>query len=295
MGDNRFEVNNIKDFWENNPCGSDFVEKKDWKIYFDEYDSYKFKLEPQITENLNNIDWNGKRVLEIGLGQGAEAQKIIEKGGLYNGIDLTEESVYRVRKRFGVNNLKYESLNVMNAESIEFDDSSFDIVFSHGVIHHSPRIKNIINEIHRVIKENGRVVIMLYHKNSFNYKVSINIVRRAGIFLLYIPGMPKIICKLTGEPYDRLVKHKENLKRDGVGYLKMKNFIHKSTDGPDNVFSSVFSEEDARKLFVEFSDLKFTKHYINFRHLPFLNLLPKRSKKYLESKYGWHLWVYAGK
>jgi ubiquinone/menaquinone biosynthesis C-methylase UbiE len=295
MSDNKLVADNIKYFWENNPCGSDFVEKNDWEIFFNDYDKFKFKLEPHIINNLNNIDWNGKKVLEIGLGQGAEAQKIIEKGAIYNGIDLTEESIFRVKKRFEINNLKFESLNVMNAENINFADNSFDIVFSHGVIHHSPQIQKTINEIFRVLKKNGLAVIMLYHKNSLNYRVSINIIRRIGIFLLYIPGMSKIICKLTGEPLERLIKHKEYMKRDGIGYLKMKNFIHKSTDGPDNAFSSVFSEKDAKKMFGKFSDIKFTIHYINFRHLPFLYILPKSIRKSLESKYGWHLWVYAGK
>jgi SAM-dependent methyltransferase len=183
----------------------------------------------------------------------------------------------------------------MNAEKIEFEDNTFDIVFSHGVIHHSPAITDIIKEIYRVLKKDGNAIIMLYHKNSLNYQVSIKIIRRIGIFLLYIPGISKIISKLTGEPLDRLNKHKENIKKDGICYLNMKNFIHKSTDGPDNVFSSVFNEKDANKMFVDFTEKKYSFHYVNFRHLPFLYLLPKRARKSLESKFGWHMWIYAQK
>jgi ubiquinone/menaquinone biosynthesis C-methylase UbiE len=289
------DTNSIKEFWEKNPCGSDFVEKKEWKIFFEDYDRFKFSIEPHIIDNINKIDWKNKKVLEIGLGQGAEAQKIIEKGALYNGIDLTEESVSRLKKRFEIFNLNYESLKVMNAEKIEFEDNTFDIVFSHGVIHHSPAITDVIKEIHRVLKKGGIAIIMLYHKNSLNYQVSIKIIRRAGIFLLYVPGMSKIISKLTGEPLDRLNKHKENIKKTGLGYLNMKNFIHKSTDGPDNVFSSVFTEKDSNRMFNDFVKMKYSFHYVNFRHLPFLYILPKSARKYLESKFGWHMWIYAEK
>ncbi|MBI5403300.1 MAG: class I SAM-dependent methyltransferase [Ignavibacteriae bacterium] len=286
-------TSDIKDFWQKNPCGSDFIEKSDWKIFFREYDEFKYKIEPHIIDNLDSIDWKNKRVLEIGLGQGAEAQRIIERGAIYYGIDLTEESVFRVKKRFEINNLGYESVSVMNAEKIGYEDGFFDIVFSHGVIHHSPDIGIIIGEIFRVLKKNGTAIIMLYHKNSVNYRISINIIRRAGIFLLYIPGFSKIISKLTGEPVERLKKHKENIKKSGLSYLKMSNFIHKSTDGPDNIFSSVFTKNDSKKMFEEFSDIRFSVHYINLRHVPFLLILPKKIKKILESKYGWHLWIYA--
>lgn len=285
----------IKDFWQNNPCGSDFIEKSEWEKFFKNYDDFKFKIEPHIIDNLAGIEWKNKKVLEIGLGQGAEAQKIIERGAVYYGIDLTEESVFRVKKRFELNNLKYDSVSVMNAEKIEYEDEYFDIVFSHGVIHHSPEISKIIEEIYRILKKNGKAVIMLYHRNSLNYRVSINIIRRAGIFLLYIPGFLKIISKITGEPVERLRKHKENMKKTGLSYLKMSNFIHKSTDGPDNIYSSVFTKKDAKKMFGKFSEIRFSVHYINLRHIPLLIVLPKKIKKMLEAKYGWHLWINAVK
>jgi len=293
MSDNNNITENIKDFWQKNPCGSDFVENSSWEKFFREYDEYKYKIEPHIPININNIDWKNKKVLEIGLGQGAEAQKIIERGAKYYGIDLTEESVFRVKKRLELNNLKYEKISVMNAEKIEYPDEFFDIVFSHGVIHHSPNIEKIISEIHRTLKAKGTAVIMLYHKNSLNYQVSIKIIRRAGIFLLYVPGFSKIISKITGEPIERLIKHRKNMKKSGLSYLNMRNFIHKSTDGPDNIFSSVFTKKHSKEMFGKFSEIRFSIHYINLRHIPFLLILPQKLKKILEARYGWHLWIYA--
>src|SRR5215469_13731442 len=125
---------------------------------------------------------------------------------------------------------------------MKFEDGSFDVVFTHGVIHHSPRIASIVQEIHRVLRDHGQVIAMVYHRNSINYHLSIRVIRRAGIFLLPLPGAVSLVSRLTGEKQERLQKHLFNFKREGLSYLSMDNFIHKATDGPDNVFSSVFSK-----------------------------------------------------
>lgn len=287
----QFTSENIASFWQKNPCGADFVPQSEWKDFFIKYDKYKYSIEPHILAELSKIDFKGQRVLEIGLGQGAEAQRIIENGAIYNGIDLTEESVKRVKLRCEIFNLPYESITVNNAENIKFPDSSFDIVFSHGVIHHSPRIKEIVDEIYRALKPGGMFLIMLYHRNSVNYQVSIKIIRRIGIFLLFIPGISKLISKLTNEPIDRLEKHRKNLKSDSFKYLRINNFIHKATDGPDNIYSSVFSENEAKELFAKFRNLRFDKFLFNERHFPIIrNIISSNLKNKIASRYGWHLW-----
>jgi ubiquinone/menaquinone biosynthesis C-methylase UbiE len=169
--------------------------------------------------------------------------------------------------RFEIFGLPYESLKINNAEQIDFPDNYFDIVFSHGVLHHSPRIYQIVKEMYRVLKPGGMFIVMLYHKNSINYQISIKIIRRIGIFLLFVPGMKKLISRLMNEPMERLERHLKNLKSYGISYLKIKNFIHKATDGPDNVFSAVFSEKEAKTLFssIGFVNIKFRKHFINER------------------------------
>jgi len=287
-----FTSNQIAAFWSKYPCGSNFVHASEGRDFFINYDRFKYYHEPHILDELRQIDFKEKRVLEIGLGQGAEAQKMIEAGAIYNGIDLTAESVTRVQTRCRLFSLPYESLQVMNAEKLDFPDESFDIVFSHGVLHHSPRIRTIIREIHRVLRPGGMVVAMLYHRHSINYQVSIRYLRRFGIFLLVLPGMSRLVAKLTGEDLERLEKHLLNLKREGLAYLKMENFIHKATDGPDNVFSSVFSPSEAAELFSAFKDLRFSKHFFNARHFPIVQLfLSAGMKKKISSRYGWHLWV----
>jgi len=287
----------IKKFWNENPVGSNFIDYEKGKSFYEKYDTFRYRTEGHILSELDKIDFKKKKVLEIGLGQGADSMHIINRGAIYYGIDLTEESVRRVKERFELYKLPYQEVLVGNAERLSFDSDFFDIVYSHGVIHHSENIYNIVNEIHRVLKKDGRAVIMLYHKNSFNYHVSISIFRRLGLILLIpFPFLIKLISKVTGENPERIRKHSTNLKTQGRTYFKMRNFIHKSTDGPDNIFSSVWTANTSQKLFKDFSEIVTHVHFLNERHLLGLQyILPKSVKHSLANRYGWHLWIHATK
>ena len=287
----------IKKFWNENPVGSNFINYEEGKSFYEKYDAFRYRTEGHILSELDKIDFKNKKVLEIGLGQGADSMQIINRGAIYYGIDLTEESVRRVKKRFELYKLPYQEVLIGNAERLPFDSNFFDIVYSHGVIHHSENIYKIVNEIHRVLKKDGMAVIMLYHKSSFNYHVSISILRRLGLILLIpFPFLIKLISKVTGENPERIRKHLTNLKTQGRTYFKMRNFIHKSTDGPDNIFSSVWTANTSQKLFKDFSKIYTHVHFLNERHLLGLQyILPKSVKQLLANRYGWHLWIHATK
>lgn len=291
------DTQNIKQFWNENPVGSNFVDYEQDKSFYTKYDEFRYRTEGHILEELDKIDFKSKKTLEIGLGQGADSMQIIDRGALYYGIDLTEESVRRVKERFRLFDKTYCEVQVANAEHIPYDDNSFDIVYSHGVIHHSPGIRQIVNEIHRVLKPGGQAVIMLYYKNSFNYYVSMAFVRRAGLMMLQVfPFLAKPVSKLTGENVERINRHKYHLRKEGVSYFRMKNFLHRSTDGPDNVYSSVWTKRSARELFGAFNSISTDVHFLNERHLLGVqHLLPASFKKAIGRRYGWHLWIKSTK
>lgn len=70
------------------------------------------------------------------------------------------------KKHFKVRNLE-GNLKVGNAEALEFEDNSFDVVYSYGVLHHTENTQKAIDEVFRVLKPSGTAIIMLYNKNSW--------------------------------------------------------------------------------------------------------------------------------
>lgn len=276
----------IQEFWQKNPCGAALVgdltadARREYEEFFERYDAYRYTKEPHILTNLDRIDFSGKRVLEIGLGQGADAEAIVARGGIYSGVDLTEESVKRVKMRFEMKGLTYDAIQQGSALDLPFETDSFDIVFSHGVLHHIPEIKKASAEISRVLAPDGELISMLYARRSLNYLVSIVILRRAGLLGLYLSGITK--DGILGE-------HLANARRMGIGkYLSMKNFIHANTDGPGNPYSKVY---DLKRVREDFPEFEVTKSYQCFMHAPPLNIswLP------LARALGWHLWVHMRK
>jgi ubiquinone/menaquinone biosynthesis C-methylase UbiE len=196
----------------------------DYQRFFHEYDVFRYHREPHILRALNRFKSEGKRVREIGIGQGADAEQLIQRGARWSGLDLTQESVDRMRMRTKIHELPIEDIKVGSALEIPYADRQFDVVFSHGVLHHIPEIRRAQAEIRRVLKSTGSLIIMVYAKHSLNYQVSIRVIRRLGLALL----MP-VPRKLPGI-YER---HRENARTVGLAnYLRLHNFVHRSADGP---------------------------------------------------------------
>ena len=130
----------IHEFWDTHPCGESQVDglSVDHEAFFRRYDTFRYQWEAHILSRLDAIDFQGRRVLEIGLGQGADSEQIIRRGAIWSGLDLSPESISRVSTRLRLRGIPYQRLECGNALSMPFHDNSFDIVFSHGVLHHIP-------------------------------------------------------------------------------------------------------------------------------------------------------------
>jgi ubiquinone/menaquinone biosynthesis C-methylase UbiE len=270
----------IANFWEENPCGENVLGRRldgDHEDFFRRFDKMRYEREKHILPCLDAIDFNNKQVLEIGLGQGADAEQIIRRGARWSGLDLTSQSVHRVRTRLQLRGLPYERLERGSALAMPFEDNSFDTVFSFGGLQCIPDLKQAQREIHRVLRPNGELIAMLYAKRSLNYLLSIQIVRRLALMVLY---------GLNYAPNELAAAHINNARKVGLfNYLRMRNFIHRNTDGPDNVFIHVHDLDLVRK---QFSDFEITKVYKRYMHAPPLPVswLP------FEKQLGWHLMVH---
>ena len=123
-------------------------------------------------------DLNGKKILEIGCGLGAHTELFSQKKSNVTSIDLAPTSIKVTKRRLRLKKLKANVIEA-DAENLPFPDNSFDIIWSWGVIHHSPNTKKCAEEIERVLAKRGKLYIMLYNKNSM-YKW-INVIFRYGI------------------------------------------------------------------------------------------------------------------
>jgi ubiquinone/menaquinone biosynthesis C-methylase UbiE len=270
----------IREFWDAHPCGDSLVEGlgEEHEAFFHRYDAFRYRVEAHILKRLDAIDFKDKRVLEIGLGQGADSEQMICRGAIWSGLDLSPESVRRVSSRLKLRGLPYERLVCGSALSMPFPDSSFDIVFSHGVLHHIPNIVEVQKEIARVLKPRGCLIAMLYARRSLNYLLSISVMRRLAFAVLYLSR-----SQGTGI----LAGHIANAKEKGLwNYLKMSEFIHANTDGPANPYSKVYDLSVVER---DFPAFQVARSYQDHMHAP---PLPVSWLKPLSSVLGWHLWVH---
>ena len=181
-------------------------------------------------------------MLEIGCGCGSEAERFARSGARYTALDLTNAALSVTRKRFQLASL--EGCFVQgDAESLPFRDCSFEFVYSHGVLHHTPDTPRTICEIHRVLSFGGRAVVMLYYRDSFNYHVNLRIVRRLRARLLRTERGIKLACAFFGESEKNLRRQAELIRLDPHSYLEPQNMLNRNTDGPDNPLSQVFLQK----------------------------------------------------
>jgi len=106
-----------------------------------------------------------KDVLEVGPGSGFAVQLFAEAGANVTAVDLTPWAVATTRARLAAFELEGDVLEG-DAESLPFEDASFDVVFSWGVIHHTTDMDRALAELVRVCRPGGTVVVMVYHRRS---------------------------------------------------------------------------------------------------------------------------------
>jgi SAM-dependent methyltransferase len=283
----------VRVFWQAHPCGTKFSDAEiGTPEFFERVEAHRYEKEWHIPTAAGFLNTRGLCVLEIGCGMGTDGAQFAKAGADYTGIDLTDAAVELARKRFQVSGLKGE-FRVADAERLDFPDASFDLVYSHGVLHHTPDIEAAVREIHRVLKPGGRAMVMLYHRGSYNYRVGIRVLRRAGAGLLTSETGIKLINLLTREPIDSLREHAQLAKN---GNASADDFLSQSTDGAGNPLARVYSRREARELFKDFSGVELRTYFLNKRFIPIIgSLLPRAVESALASRWGWHLWIYATK
>jgi len=161
----RNDSRKVHDYWNEASCGENlYLHGSDLSAY-ESQAMKRYELEPYIPEFADFEGAKDQRILEIGVGLGADHVRFAKAGAELYGVDLTERAIEHTSRRLTVYGLS-SKLRVGDAEHLEFPDGYFDRVYSWGVLHHSPSTQEAIHEVFRVLKPGGQAQVMIYHKWS---------------------------------------------------------------------------------------------------------------------------------
>jgi len=224
-------------FWNQNPCGGR------WSEYSKFIDWY-LKTEPYLLDIIASISFYGKTLIDIGCGQGIMCNLAAQRNARVVGIDISFNSL-QVAKQGSIElGTGHKTLYVQaDAENLPFKNSMVDIVFSIGVLHHTPSIQNGINEIKRILKPYGEITIMLYRRGNPKWCVTKN-----------IRAISKIIKKHSS---------KERISRNNAK-APMGTAIQELLDVP---IMNAYSNEESQQLFSSFQDITIKNYQAGFTRL----------------------------
>ncbi|MBU2468679.1 MAG: class I SAM-dependent methyltransferase [Proteobacteria bacterium] len=288
------DINKVKKYWEAFPAGyGELVDlADDPKKFLEERDRQTNLLSPDIEEKYRMDLAKGKVTLDLGCGQGYNAQKLVTNGAKLTAVDLTSKGLELARFRFEVNHLQANFVRA-NAESLPFKDGTFEFVHSSGVIHHTPSIEGAVKEIHRVMVPGAIASIMIYNRHSIKYYYRINVKLRLKMLLLYLLPAGILERLLAAKP--DLEKYVPNAWPSG------RDVLNAGTDfgGTYNPLSRVFSRKQAAQLFSAFIVEGFACAegvYEPFKkNRTVIDKVIAKIYSLVMSRAGWYLFVYLRK
>lgn len=157
----------VRLFWERRPCGaSDAAQIEEGSLaFFEQVERMRYEGDEFMWDVVGFDRWRGKTVLEAGCGLGTDLLQFARHGARVTGVDLTERGASLTRRRlalYGVPGV----VSVADGENLPFRSASFDLVYSWGVVHHTPRPPAMASELVRVTRPGGTVIAMVYHRCS---------------------------------------------------------------------------------------------------------------------------------
>ncbi len=169
VAENTSAIDQVRAYWSRRPCNIRHSTKPvGTREYFDEVEARKYFVEPHIPAFADFAHWRGKKVLEIGCGIGTDSINFARAGADITVVDLSGESLELCKKRFEVFGLKanfYEG----NAEHLSdfVPLEKYDLIYSFGVIHHTPHPERVMEQLKRYCKPDTELRLMLYTKWSW--------------------------------------------------------------------------------------------------------------------------------
>ena len=256
--------------WSKDPAGAVYGAKHEvgTREFFDEVERHRYQeYAPWMPEVMGFDQFAGKRLLEVGCGMGTDLLQFARGGAQVTGIDLTPRSIVISRQHLLLFEKSGDFANA-DCEQLPFADKSFDVVYSNGVLHHTPDTARAVREIHRVLRPGGLARVMLYHKGSLAYWSQV-ILRYGIVHAEFLRG---------NSPEDIMSKHVEFNEGGGQPLVK------------------VYSRRQARELFTMFRDVKVHVEQLMRLELPVIGrLIPDGIFRNLQQSVGWNVIISARK
>ena len=165
-------VERVQEYWDARPCNIRHSPRPvGSEEYFNEVEFRNYRVEPHIPDVAEFERWRGKRVLEIGCGIGADTINFARHGAAVTAVDLSEKSLAVARQRAEVFGLS-DRINFVRVDAEELDRAlhsapSYDLVYSFGVIHHTPNPDRVLGQIRKQLKPGGELKVMVYNRRSW--------------------------------------------------------------------------------------------------------------------------------
>lgn len=257
--------------WNTNPCGAVSAGEKikyGSLEFFDAVRESRYEdTDRWMKEKIDFASAKGKKLLEIGHGLGSDLLTFREQGARVYGIDITPEH-HRLAKLNFKRHRQKAVLKLADSADIPFASETFDIVYSNGVLHHTPDTVRCISEAYRVLKPGGRFILTLYHTYSAFHLIG----------MVFAQGILK--GKLGKLGYRGLMSTLEH----GADGVKVKPLV------------KTYGQGELKHILGDFSKIDFKVAHFRREHLSkFGLLLPRFLEKPLEPWLGWYLVAYATK
>jgi 2-polyprenyl-3-methyl-5-hydroxy-6-metoxy-1,4-benzoquinol methylase len=267
-------VTKVKEYWDRRPCNvRHSTQPMGTREYFDEVERRKYFVESHIPAFAEFERWRGKRVLEIGCGIGTDTVNFARNGARVTAVDLSDKSLEIARQRVQVYGLQ-DRVTFYRGNAEELNSVApaepYDLVYSFGVIHHTPRPERMLEQVRRYVRPGSVVKIMVYHRRSW-----------------------KVAGVLLGDGRGQLWKLHELVAKNSEAQTGCPvTYTYTRREGRDLLERHGFRVRQTR---VEHIFPYRIEDYVQYRYVRewYFRWMPEPAFRALERRMGWHLCMTA--
>lgn len=265
---------NVRRYWDARPCNVRHSPRPvGSKEYFDDVEARKYRVEPHIPGFAEFERWRGKRVLEVGCGIGTDSISFARAGAELTAVDLSSESLRLAARRAEVmgvaDRIRFAEANAEELATT-FAGEQFDLVYSFGVVHHTPRPDVALEQMRQLVAPGGALKLMVYHRRSWK------------VFWI----LAKLERGRFWQAEKRIAKHAEAQLGCPIA------FTYTRSEGRKVVERAGFRVRSVR---VDHVFPYRVKEYVEYRYVkePYFRWIPEPLFRAFERMVGWHLLIDA--